>query len=144
MAMLIDAVLVKELRQRTGAGMMECKKALLETEGQIELAVELLRKKGSATAEKRAGRIAAEGVIAERVLTGGKSGVLVEVNCETDFVARDGSFKSFAATIANAAISARPKNLDELLGLQLDSGGSIEQDADAARLANSMDQVPAS
>ena len=90
--MSVTARMVKNLRQRTSAGMMECKKALVESEGDIEKAVELLRKMGAASAEKRASRIAAEGKIVKKISADGKQGVLVEVNCETDFVAKTDDF----------------------------------------------------
>ena len=123
--MTVTAGLVKELRHRTGVGMMECKHALLETQGHMEAAIELLRKKGAATAGKKAGRITTEGVIVDGVLADGTVGVLVEINCETDFVARDDSFRSFASKVATAAISYIPKTQDELLAVSLDSGESI-------------------
>ncbi|MEE1540570.1 MAG: translation elongation factor Ts, partial [Arenicellales bacterium] len=87
--MTISASMVKDLRVRTGAGMMECKRALTEVEGDIDAAIELLRKKGAASADKKAGRIAAEGVIFATFSDDGKAATLVEVNCETDFVAKD-------------------------------------------------------
>ena len=124
--MSVTAALVRELRQRTGAGMMECKKALVQTQGQLEPAIELLRKKGAASAEKKTSRIAAEGVIAERVSIDGKVGVLIEVNCETDFVARDESFGAFAAKLADVVISNRPETPEKLLEISLDSGESVE------------------
>jgi elongation factor Ts len=92
----ITADLVKQLRERTGAGMMECKKALVETAGDIEAAAELMRKTGLAKADKKAARIAAEGVIAVEKAADGKSAAMVEVNCETDFVARESDFQAFA------------------------------------------------
>jgi len=96
----ISATLVKELREQTGAGMMDCKKALTESDGDITKAVEWLRKKGITSAEKKAGRVAAEGLIDSYIHTGGRIGVLVEVNCETDFVARREEFKSLVRNIA--------------------------------------------
>ena len=92
----ISAALVKELRERTGAGMMECKKALVETDGDLEAAIEHLRKTGQAKADKKAGRTAAEGRVAVAVSEDGKTAGMVEVNCETDFVANDDNFKAFA------------------------------------------------
>src|SRR3954467_6845944 len=91
----IDAQLVKTLREKTNAGLMECKRALAETGGDLETAVDLLRKKGAASAAKKAGREAKEGIIAQAILPGAKVGVLVEVNCETDFVAKNDAFKAF-------------------------------------------------
>jgi elongation factor Ts len=96
----ISAKIVKELREATGAGMMDCKKALLETDGDIEKAKEWLRQKGITSAEKKAGRVAAEGLIGHYIHTGGRVGVLVEVNCETDFVARHEDFQSLVRNIA--------------------------------------------
>lgn len=103
----ISPKLVKELREKTGAGMMNCKKALLETEGDFERAVESLRQKGLASADKKAGRLASEGLIESYIHTGGKLGVLVEVNCETDFVARRPEFQQLAKNIA-MQIAASP------------------------------------
>ncbi|MGB2924133.1 MAG: translation elongation factor Ts [Limnothrix sp.] len=96
----ISAKLVKELRDKTGAGMMDCKKALSESDGSIEKATEWLRQKGITSAEKKAGRIAAEGLVESYIHTGGSIGVLVEINCETDFVARGDIFKDLAKSIA--------------------------------------------
>lgn len=98
--MAITAALVKELRDMTGAGMMDAKKALVETDGNIDKAVDLLREKGLAAAAKKAGRIAAEGVVQSYIHAGGRIGVLVEVNCETDFVAKTDDFQSLARDIA--------------------------------------------
>src|SRR6476619_3129478 len=100
MSLEISSKLVKELREKTGAGMMNCKKALQETEGDFEKAVESLRQKGLASADKKAGRKASEGVIESYIHTGGKLGVLVEINCETDFAARRPEFQDFAKNIA--------------------------------------------
>jgi len=96
----ISAKLVKELREKTGAGMMDCKKALTESDGDLEKAVEWLRQKGIASAAKKEGRVAAEGLVHSYIHTGGRVGVLVEVNCETDFVARRDEFKSLAQDVA--------------------------------------------
>ncbi|MBL1174373.1 translation elongation factor Ts [Pantanalinema sp. GBBB05] len=96
----ISAKLVKELREKTGAGMMDCKKALTETDGDIEKAAEWLRKKGIASAEKKAGKVTAEGLVDSYIHTGGRIGVLVEVNCQTDFVARNEDFKNLVSDIA--------------------------------------------
>ncbi|ACX51727.1 translation elongation factor Ts [Ammonifex degensii KC4] len=105
----IPAKLVKELRERTGAGMMDCKKALMETGGDIEKAIIYLREKGLAAAAKRAGRVAAEGVITAYIHPGNRVGVLVEVNCETDFVARTEEFRQFAHDIALQIAAAKPE-----------------------------------
>lgn len=107
MSVEISPKLVKELREKTGAGMMSCKKALEENEGDFEKAIETLRQKGLATADKKAGRQASEGVIEAYIHTGGKLGVLVEVNCETDFVARRPEFQQLAKNIA-MQIAASP------------------------------------
>src|SRR3954467_11197141 len=96
----ISAKEVSELRQRTGAGMMDCKKALEECKGDMDAAIEALRKSGAAKADKRAGRVASEGVIGSYIHHNGKVGVMVEVNCETDFVARTDDFKDLAKSIA--------------------------------------------
>lgn len=106
--MAITAKQVKELRDRTGAGMMECKNALTETGGDIEAAIDLLRARGAAKAAKRAGKDAAEGVIGSYVHLGGKIGVLVEVNCETDFVARNDDFQQLVRDVAMHIAAASP------------------------------------
>ena len=103
---------VQELRQRTGAGMMECKKALEETKGNIEQAIEYLRKKGIAKAEKRVGRATSEGAVASYIHHNGKVGVLVEVNCETDFVARTDDFKELVKFVAEHIAAASPLAVD--------------------------------
>ena len=108
----ITASLVKELRDRTGAGMMECKKALVEANGDIELAIDNMRKSGQAKAAKKAGRVAAEGVILARVKPG--FGVLVEMNCETDFVAKDAGFLGLAAEVADYAADNKGVTIDVL------------------------------
>jgi len=104
----ITAALVKDLRERTGAGMMDCKKALEETSGNFELAIEWLQKKQLASVGKKAGRIAAEGVVASYLHQGGRIGVMVEVNCETDFVARNEAFLAFAKDIAMHIAASNP------------------------------------
>lgn len=106
---------VKTLRERTGCGMMDCKKALTESEGDMDKAAELLREKGMATAAKKAGRIAAEGLVDAFISQDGKTGVLVEVNSETDFVAKNIDFKNFTADIARTVAENSPKNMDELM-----------------------------
>ncbi|MCL6634656.1 MAG: translation elongation factor Ts [Peptococcaceae bacterium] len=107
--MSISASLVKELRERTGAGMMDCKKALAETGGDLEKAADYLREKGLAAAAKKAGRIAAEGLVEAYIHGGGRIGVLVEVNCETDFVAKTEEFRVFARDIAMQIAAAKPE-----------------------------------
>lgn len=105
----ITAAAVKQLREKTGAGMMECKNALVEAEGSEEKAVDILRKRGLASAKKREGRIAAEGIVGSYIHMGGKVGVLVEVNCETDFVARGEEFQQLVKDIAMHVAAAEPK-----------------------------------
>ena len=104
----ISAAMVKQLREKTGAGMMDCKNALSEVEGDIEKAIEFLRKKGLATAQKRAGRVLSEGIIQSYIHMNGKLGVLVEVNCETDFVAKNEDFQEFAKNIAMHIAASNP------------------------------------
>ncbi len=104
----ISAAMVKQLREKTGAGMMDCKNALSEVEGDIEKAIEFLRKKGLATAQKRAGRALSEGIIQSYIHMNGKLGVLVEVNCETDFVAKNEDFQEFAKNIAMHIAASNP------------------------------------
>ncbi len=106
--MSIKAAQVKELRERTGAGMMDCKKALVETDGDMELALDLLRKKGAANAAKRAGRETKEGLILSYIHPGDRLGVLLELNCETDFVARTDDFAQLARTIAMQVAACNP------------------------------------
>ncbi|MCC4586886.1 translation elongation factor Ts [Xanthomonas sp. NCPPB 1067] len=123
--MEITASLVKELRERTGAGMMECKKALVENAGDIDAAAEWLRKSGLAKADKKSDRVAAEGRIAT-AQTGGKA-VLVEVNSETDFVAKDENFLAFTEVVAKAALNADAADAEALKSVKLDSGETIEE-----------------
>lgn len=125
--MAVTAAQVKELRERTGAGMMECKKALVETNGDMEQAVDQLRKSGLAQADKKAGRVAAEGKIALAVSDDGKSAVMVEVNCETDFVAKDENFNQFADAVAANALASAPADLDALMQTRI--GDATVEDA---------------
>jgi len=106
--MSISAAQVKELREKTGAGMMDCKKALVETDGDIEKAIAYLREKGLAATNKKAGRLAAEGVVESYIHMGGKIGVLVEVNCETDFVAKNEGFLNFVKDVAMHIAASNP------------------------------------
>ena len=122
--MAITASLVKELRERTGSGMMECKKALVETGGDIDAAIELMRKSGQAKAAKKAGRIAAEGIVAISISADGGRAALVEVNCETDFVAKDGNFTAFVDAVADRALNGDAENTEALLSGPLQEGGS--------------------
>ena len=122
--MAITASMIKELRERTGAGMMDCKKVLTETNGDMDADVDELRKKGAAAAEKKAGRIAAEGVIVSA--SDGSNGVLLEVNCETDFVAKDENFKAFSQNAANAALANSIEDIDSLANAEIEGGQSVE------------------
>ena len=115
--MAVTSEMVKQLREKTGAGMMDCKKALDESNGNLEIAIEVLRKKGAATAAKRADKAANEGTIVARISEDGKHGILVEVNCETDFVARGEDFTSFAQSIAQIVFEKTPKTIDDLLAM---------------------------
>lgn len=127
--MQITSAMVKELRERTGAGMMECKQALVDEGGDVEAAVENLRKKGQAKADKKSGRIAAEGVIGLAMAKDGASGALVEINSETDFVSKQDEFREFANRVAERALEEHPADLGALLALPLQKGGdeSIEE-----------------
>lgn len=123
----ITAGMVKELRGATGLGMMECKKALAEANGDMNAAMDLLRIKSGAKATKVAGRVAAEGAVAAFVAADGKSGALVEVNCETDFVAKDADFAAFARGVARVVAEADPADLAALTAARLPSGETVEQ-----------------
>jgi len=125
--MSITADAVKQLRERTGAGMMECKKALVETKGDLDAAAELMRKQGLAKADKKATRVAAEGVVAMARVADSPTAALVEVNCETDFVAREQDFRAFARAVAECALALRPADLAALGQAQLPSGESVEE-----------------
>jgi len=125
--MSVTAETVRQLRERTGAGMMECKKALVETGGDLDAAAELMRKQGLAKADKKASRVAAEGVIASAVSADGKSAVLVEVNSETDFVARGDDFTAFAKDVAAVALATKPASVDALLAANLPSGETVDE-----------------
>jgi len=125
--MTISAALVKELRERTGAGMMDCKKALTQTDGNIDQGIELLRTLGVASAEKKSGRIAAEGVIVQLVSGDKFSGVLVEVNCETDFAAKDNSFKEYSTAVALCLLAGDQNTIEDLEESELHPGISVNQ-----------------
>ena len=125
--MAITASLVKELRERTGSGMMECKKALVETDGDIEAAAELMRKSGAAKADKKAGRVAADGAIKLMVSDDGKTAVILEINSETDFVAKDDNFQAFADQVLAVIAGQQPASVEQLESLQLESGQSVEE-----------------
>jgi elongation factor Ts len=127
MSNTISATMVKELRERTGSGMMECKKALVETDGDMELAIENMRKSGLAKADKKSGRIAAEGIIGVKVSDDGKTVVMADVNCETDFVAKADDFVRFVGSITSALLTASVKTDDELSSMQLADGQTVEE-----------------
>ena len=112
---MISASLVKELREKTGAGMMDCKKVLTETNGDEEKAIELLRERGIAKAAKKSGRVAAEGLVEAYVSEDGKIGAVVEVNAETDFVAKNEEFRTFVMNVAKQVVEKNPKDVEELL-----------------------------
>ncbi len=133
--MAISAAQVKELRQRTGCGMMECKKALVEADGDMDAAAEDLRKSGLAKADKKAGRVAAEGLIVVEVGGDGKSAVMVEVNAETDFVAKKGEFQDFARAVAKRVLADAPADLDALMALPLTDGGETVEEARRSLIA---------
>ena len=122
--MAITASQVKELRERTGAGMMECKKALVETDGDMDTAIENLRKSGLAKADKKASRVAAEGVVAIAASEDGSRGVMVEVNCETDFVAKGDEFIEFADQIAATVLANNPADIAALNEMSLEGGSN--------------------
>jgi elongation factor Ts len=119
---MITASLVKELRERTGVAMMECKKALTETEGDIDAAIKILRERSGAKAEKKASREANEGIVAAKIDDTGKSGILVEVNCETDFVAKNDNFQAFVGEIAGTILACDAADLEAALASTKDDG----------------------
>ena len=134
--MAITAAQVKELRERTGSGMMECKKALVDADGNMDTAIDALRKTGLAKADKKASRIAAEGLIVVEVSDDGKHAAIVEVNCETDFVARKEDFQAFANAIAKRVLADNPADIDALLVLPLNDGDATTvEDARKALIA---------
>lgn len=137
--MSITAAMVKELRERTGAGMMECKKALVETNGDIDTAIEHMRKAGLAQADKKAGRTAAEGLVVIKLSDDAKQAAIVEVNSETDFVSKGDDFIAFAEGIAARVLSDKPSDMDSLLALPLENG-SVEDTRKAliAKLGENM------
>jgi elongation factor Ts len=123
----ITASLVKELRERTGSGMMECKKALVETDGDIDAAAELMRKSGAAKADKKAGRVAADGAVKVSVSDDGKSAVILEINSETDFVAKDDNFQAFADDVLATVAQQKPASVESLSTMTMSNGQSVEQ-----------------
>ena len=132
--MAITAQMVKELRDKTGAGMMDCKKALTECDGDMEKAVEALRQKGIASAEKKMGRIAAEGLVASSV--NDKVGALVEVNCETDFVAKNDEFKELCQCLADFVAESNPADVDALLASTCPKCGKTIEDVIKEKIAS--------
>ena len=143
--MQVTAQMVKELRERTGAGMMDCKAALAETNGDMEKAIDLLRKKGMASAAKKAGRVAAEGAVGSYIHAGGKIGVLLEVNCETDFVARTEEFQELVKDIAMHVAAADPRFVarEEVTAEVLERERAIfrEQAAATGKPANVIEKI---
>ena len=123
--MVITSALIKQLRDKTGVGMMDCKRALEATEGNIDAAIEHLRKKGAAIGQKRADRVAKEGVIITRVGDNAKTGAIVEINCETDFVARSEDFLCFASAVATAVQEKQPDNVDAVNALVTSTGKTV-------------------
>ena len=136
----ITAKMVADLRAATGLGMMECKKALVETEGDVKAAEELLRIKSGAKASKLAGRTAAEGVVAQFISADGKVGALVEVNCETDFVGKDEGFVAFAKAVAQAVVTGNPADVEALAAVATAEGPTVEEASKAliAKLGENM------
>ena len=133
--MQITASMVKELRERTGSGMMECKKALQETDGDIDTAIENMRKSGMAKADKKSGRIAAEGRVVIAISEDGQSAAVVEVNCETDFVSGGDDFLSFVTAIAKTALANKPADVAALSEMTLDGSSETIEEARKAKIA---------
>ena len=133
--MQITASMVKELRERTGSGMMECKKALQEAEGNIDVAIENMRKSGMAKADKKSGRVAAEGRVVIAISDDGKKAAVVEVNCETDFVSGGDDFLSFVTAIAKTALANQPADIAALSEMTLDGASETIEEARKAKIA---------
>jgi len=133
--MQITASMVKELRERTGSGMMECKKALQEAEGNIDVAIENMRKSGMAKADKKAGRVAAEGRVVIAISDDGKSAAVVEVNCETDFVSGGDDFLSFVTAIAKTALANKPADVAALSEMTLEGSAETIEEVRKAKVA---------
>jgi elongation factor Ts len=127
MSTVISAAMVKELRERTSSGMMECKKALVEADGDMELAIENMRKSGAAKADKKSGRIAAEGIIGVKVSDNGKAVAIVDINCETDFVAKSESFVSFVNGVTEGLLNADIETEEQLLAMPLEGGVTVDE-----------------
>ncbi len=133
---MITASQVKDLREKTGAGMMDCKKVLTETDGDMEKAIELLRERGIAKAAKKSGRVAAEGLVEAYISEDGKVGAIVEVNAETDFVAKNEEFKNFVLSVAKQVVEKNPKDLDDLLSQEaIDEPGKTVKDVLTDKIA---------
>ena len=133
---MITASQVKDLREKTGAGMMDCKKVLTETDGDMEKAIELLRERGIAKAAKKSGRVAAEGLVEAYISEDGKVGAIVEVNAETDFVAKNDEFKNFVLSVAKQVVEKNPKDLDDLLSQEsIDEAGKTVKDVLTDKIA---------
>ncbi len=125
--MSITAAMVKELRERTGSGMMECKKALVETNGDMEKAIENMRKSGLAKADKKSGRTAAEGTIGIKISDDGKTAAMVDVNCETDFVAKGDDFTNFVNEVASLLLTNDVETIEQLAELKLPGGETVDE-----------------
>ena len=133
---MITAALVKELREKTGAGMMDCKKVLTETDGDLEKATELLRERGIAKAAKKSGRVAAEGIVEAYISEDGKCGAIVEVNSETDFVAKNEEFKNFVMSVAKQVVEKNPADVEELLAQEsIEEAGKTVQEVLVSKIA---------
>ena len=133
---MVTASLVKELREKTGAGMMDCKKVLTETDGDMEKAIELLRERGIAKAAKKSGRVAAEGLVEAYISEDGKTGAVVEVNAETDFVAKNEEFKIFVTNVAKQIVEKNPKDVEALLAQEsIEESGKTVQDVLVGKIA---------
>ena len=127
MSITISAAMVKELRERTASGMMECKKALVEANGDMELAIENMRKAGLAKADKKSGRIAAEGIIGAKVSADGKAVAIVDINCETDFVAKADDFVSFVNNVTEGLLTSDIETEEQLLAMKLADGATVDE-----------------
>ena len=125
--MAITAALVKELRDRTGAGMMDCKKALVETNADLEAAIDLMRASGAAKAAKKAGRVASEGLVNVTISDDNKQAAILEVNSETDFVTKGSAFIDFVDSLGRLALKNKPKSVESFLGQKLDSGETVDE-----------------
>lgn len=133
---MVTASLVKDLREKTGAGMMDCKKVLTETDGDMEKAIELLRERGIAKAAKKSGRVAAEGLVEAYVAEDGKTGAIVEVNSETDFVGKNEEFKNFVMSVAKQIVEKKPANVEDLLAQEsMEVAGKTVQEVLVEKIA---------